>query len=86
MNVKRWDPRKKLEDIHMDTIEFSVQIYGLALEHIDDKNVVTLGEQIGGVISIDKNMMEGKWRKNYVRVRVALPVDEPLSSRAWVLG
>ncbi|GAU37478.1 hypothetical protein TSUD_207140 [Trifolium subterraneum] len=68
---------KKLTIVQLDEMEMWVQIFNLPFGYTNESMGLLIGSHLGRYIKYDEYNNSGSWRM-YMRVRVAVKVDEPL--------
>ena len=62
---------------------FSVQVWGLPFEHMNEEVGKELGRKLGNVIDVDKRSMQADQAK-FLRIRVDLPIYKPLCREGYI--
>lgn len=70
------DPRSLV----INRIDLWVQLHGMQPDFMSQRVVQDIGNYIGGYVESDSNNFMGVWR-DYLRVRVSVPLDKPLKRR-----
>ena len=84
MVVKEWKKGEAVEKVMFTKIEFWIQIHNLPIEMMTSKNAEMIGNKIGRSIKIyDQWIMDGV-RRDFLRIRVGLKVENPLVEGFWV--
>jgi hypothetical protein len=55
-----------------------VQVHGLPLDRMNNANAAIIAESIGGLVEVDKPDCSKPCRKSFLRIRVLLPLEDPL--------
>ncbi|KAK4284852.1 hypothetical protein QN277_001630 [Acacia crassicarpa] len=84
LNLQSWEDDMVLEDVDFSHTPFWVQFHGLPLEAFNGPNAKKLGEAVGNTVMFEQPMVEGKLTRGFVRVRVLLRLDAPLTAGFWV--
>lgn len=86
LNIVKWDHNKRLDELNLDTISFWIQIHGLQRDQMMIENAYKIAQKAGKVVEVDENVGVFGVCGCYLRAKVMIKVDEPLSKGTWVLG
>lgn len=84
ISLQRWNSQVSMYEMNFNQVQFWVQIQRLPLEFL----TVTCAEKIlsplGEVIEIEDPMVAGKIIRPFIRARVELNIQYPLSTGCWI--
>lgn len=80
MNLKHWNPNIHFQRVKFDTSTFHLQIHGLPLSLLNEKNARLIGSKVRLVHeeSISPRLMV--WQR-YLQLKVDIPIDDPIPTR-----
>lgn len=84
VSLQWWNPEVALTEINFNTVQFWVQLQGLPMEFITVGSAEKILSQIGKLIEIEDPRVEGKLIRPYIRARVEININTPLSTGCWV--
>ncbi|XP_019171169.1 PREDICTED: uncharacterized protein LOC109166721 [Ipomoea nil] len=67
-------------DVSLDTLDMWVQVHALPMGYTSDKILEQIGNTLGSFIKVDDRFVNAPWKEFY-RIRVAIPIDQPLRRR-----
>lgn len=73
-----WPPSLSLREIDMKMSIFWVQIQGLPLKYITNKNTERIARKVGNFIQVEKVTSLGMVFRRYMRIQVEINVEHPL--------
>lgn len=77
---ERLKPRDNPRTLVINKLDLLVQLHGMSPGFISHRVVQDIGNYIGVYVESDANNFIGVWRE-YLRVRVSVPLDKPLKRR-----
>ncbi|XP_031287981.1 uncharacterized protein LOC116146703 [Pistacia vera] len=84
LNLQRWVPDISLYEIDFIRAPFWVQIHGLLLAKTSTQSVIQIGFVLGGVLQVEKPLVQDRLMCSYLRVRVLIDITKPLATGVWV--
>ncbi|XP_059436697.1 uncharacterized protein LOC132169728 [Corylus avellana] len=78
--LKRWENDETFDDIGFSKAAIWVQVHGLPLDKMTVANAKIIAESIGGLVEVDNMDNMKPCRKSFLRIRVLIPLDEPLAT------
>jgi hypothetical protein len=78
--LKRWENDETFDDIGFSKAAIWVQVHGLPLEKMTVTNATRIAESLGGLVEIDNLDNLKPCRKSFLRIRVLIPLEEPLAT------
>lgn len=79
--LKRWENDETYEDIDFLKAAIWVQVHGLPLDKITVENAISIAASLRGLVEVDNMNNMKPCRKSFPRIRVLIPLDEPLATR-----
>lgn len=84
INLQWWDPQITMNELDFNRAQFLVQVQGLPLEFILEKNAGKILSQVGKVIEVEDPKIEGEVFRPFIRARVEFDLRTPLSTGCWI--
>lgn len=81
--LAHWSPHSSCVDIDFTRSPFWV-LHNLPLENMNVANANALLSKVGLVIEVENPIVDGKILRNFIRGRVNIDLDKPLSVGCWV--
>jgi hypothetical protein len=76
--LKYWDNVSTYLDIDFSTAAFWVQVHGLPLDMMSEKNARSIGSCLGDLLEIDEADSDQFYQKSFLRLRVQIKLMDPL--------
>ncbi|XP_016179513.2 uncharacterized protein LOC107622115 [Arachis ipaensis] len=84
MNLQRWLYGEAILDVSHDFLEFWIQVHGLPIEKLNAETAKSIGNMIGIVGEVENPIKEGTLQRNFLRIRVAINITQPLQTGFWL--
>ncbi|QHO18034.1 uncharacterized protein DS421_10g317100 [Arachis hypogaea] len=84
MNLQRWLYGESILDVSHDFMEFWIQVHGLPVERLNAETAKIIGDMIGIVGEVEDPIKEGTLQRNFLRLRVAINITQPLQTGFWL--
>ncbi|RYR78949.1 hypothetical protein Ahy_A01g003810 [Arachis hypogaea] len=65
-------------------MEFWIQVHGLPIEKLNAETAKCIGNMIGIVGEVENPIKEGTLQRNFLRIRVAINITQPLQTGFWL--
>jgi hypothetical protein len=76
--LKPWENDETFEEVDFTKAAIWVQVHGLPLDRMNATNASIIAESLGGLVQFDNSDNLKPSRKSFLRIRVLLPLNEPL--------
>lgn len=77
--LKPWSVGDTIAEVDFSYVDVWVQLYGLPLGHSTKEMAIWVARKIGVVLEVDFRTTRSVWVTQYIRIKVALQVNWPLS-------
>lgn len=84
ISLQRWNAHVSMNELRYNKVQFWVQIQGLPLEFLTVQSADKILSMIGEIQEIENPMVEGKIIRHFIRARVEIDIQHPLSTGCWV--
>jgi hypothetical protein len=76
--LKHWDKSMSLVELDFSESIYWVQVHNLPLELMTSQNAAIIGNQLGKFLGTEENGLSAPQRKDFLRIKVLLPLKNPL--------
>jgi hypothetical protein len=76
--LKRWSSDETFDEIDFVKAPIWVQVHGLPLDRMNNANAAIIADSLGGLVEVDNSDCSKPCRKSFLRIRVLLPLKDPL--------
>lgn len=84
LSLQKWKQEVPVTEVDFKWVPFWVQLHGLPLGVMTEKNASKIVEQIGQPLEVEDSRVEGCILRGFIIVRVLVNVQKPLLTGCWI--
>lgn len=84
VSLQYWTTQAIMKEIDFSRVQFWVQVHDLPLENLNVRCAEKILQHMGEVVEMEDPVEEGVFIRNFIRARVILNVQNPLSTGCWI--